>query len=98
MGQKVIIRFWWKSGLSSASRNHLTTFCRPFVPRAYARGLGWVQSPHGFDMLQKPYLHKGDYLFSHSFCLLICHLNANTTEWICMQFSRNIVNAPKSNN
>jgi len=31
MGQKVIIRFWWKSGLSCASRNHLTTFCRPFV-------------------------------------------------------------------
>jgi len=31
MGQKVIIRLWWESGLSSASRNHLTTFCRPFV-------------------------------------------------------------------
>jgi len=29
--KKVIIRFWWESGLSSASRNHLTTFCRPFV-------------------------------------------------------------------
>jgi len=37
MGQKVIIRFWWESGLSSASRNHLATFCSPFVPRAYAR-------------------------------------------------------------
>jgi len=23
--------FWWESGLSSASRNHLTTFCTPFV-------------------------------------------------------------------
>jgi len=31
MGQKVIIRFWWESRLSSASGNHLTTFCRPFV-------------------------------------------------------------------
>jgi len=31
MGQKVIIRFWWVSGLSSASRHHLTNFCRPFV-------------------------------------------------------------------
>jgi len=31
MGQKVIIRFWWESGLSSASRKHLTTSCRPFV-------------------------------------------------------------------
>jgi len=31
MGKKVIIRFWWESGSSSASRNHLTTFCRPFV-------------------------------------------------------------------
>jgi len=27
MGQKVIIRFWWESGQSSASRNHLTTVC-----------------------------------------------------------------------
>jgi len=31
MGQKVIIRFWWESGLSSASRNYLNTFCRLFV-------------------------------------------------------------------
>jgi len=26
-----IIRFWWESELSSASRNHLTAFCSPFV-------------------------------------------------------------------
>jgi len=31
MGQKVIIRFWWESGSSPASRNYLTNFCRPFV-------------------------------------------------------------------
>jgi len=31
MGQKVTSNFWWESGLSSASRNHLTTFCRPSV-------------------------------------------------------------------
>jgi len=31
MGLKVIIRFWWVSGLLSASRNQLTTFCRPFA-------------------------------------------------------------------
>jgi len=31
MGQKVIIRFRGESLLSSASRNHLTTFCSPFV-------------------------------------------------------------------
>jgi len=37
MGQKVAIRFWWKSELSSASRNHLTTFCRPFVHYACLR-------------------------------------------------------------
>jgi len=37
MGQKVIVRFWWESGLSSAFRNHLTTFCRPFVPYACLR-------------------------------------------------------------
>jgi len=23
--------FWWEFGLSSASRNHLTTFCSPSV-------------------------------------------------------------------
>ena len=34
MGQKVIIRFWWESGLSSTSKNHLTTLCRPFVYHA----------------------------------------------------------------
>jgi len=33
MGQKVIIRFWWES----ASRNHLTTFCIPFVHYACLR-------------------------------------------------------------
>jgi len=32
MRQKVIIRFWWESGLSSASRNHLTTFLQTFRP------------------------------------------------------------------
>jgi len=34
-------------------------------------------------------------LVSHTFCLLICRLNANTTEWISMQISRNIANGPK---
>jgi len=34
MGQKVIIRFWWESGLLSASRNHLTNFCIRFVQYA----------------------------------------------------------------
>jgi len=37
IGQKVIIRFWWESGLSFASRNHLTTFCRSFVHYACFR-------------------------------------------------------------
>ena len=31
MDEKVITRFWWESGLTSASRNHLTAFCRPFI-------------------------------------------------------------------
>jgi len=31
MSQKVITRFWEVPGLSSASRNHLITFCRPSV-------------------------------------------------------------------
>jgi len=34
MGQKGIIRVWWESGLSSASRNHLITFCRLFFSYA----------------------------------------------------------------
>jgi len=37
-------------------------------------------------------------LFSYTFTLLICRLNANTKEKICMQISRNIVSWPKSNN
>jgi len=32
MSQKVIITFWWEFGLSSASRNHLTTFLQTFRP------------------------------------------------------------------
>ena len=35
--KKVTIRFWWESGLSSASRNHLDTFCRLFVHYACLR-------------------------------------------------------------
>jgi len=38
MGQNVIIRFWWESGLSSASRNHRTTFCIRFVHYAFKIG------------------------------------------------------------
>ena len=44
--------------------------------KAYASGLGLT--PPELDILQKLYyLRKGDYLFSHIFCLLICRLNAN---------------------
>jgi len=35
-GPKEIIRFWWESGLSSASRNHLTTFADlPYTLRMF---------------------------------------------------------------
>jgi len=37
MGQKVIITFWWESGLSSESKNQLTTFCRSFSHYACLR-------------------------------------------------------------
>jgi len=37
MGQKVINTFWCESGLSSASRNHLITLCRPFAHYACLR-------------------------------------------------------------
>jgi len=40
---------------------------------------------------------RGLIVFAYS-CLLICRLNANTTEWINTQISRNIANGPKSNN
>jgi len=40
-----------------------------------------VKSPLEFDILRKLYyLRKGNQLFSHTFCLLICRLNANNTE------------------
>ena len=37
MSQKIIIRFRWESGLLPASRNQLTTFCRPFAHYAYLK-------------------------------------------------------------
>jgi len=37
MGQKIIFKLCWEPGLSSASRNHVTTFCRPFVHYACLR-------------------------------------------------------------
>jgi len=37
MGQKVIIRSWWESGLSSASKIYVTAFCRHFVHYACLR-------------------------------------------------------------
>jgi len=37
MGQKVMIMFWCEFGLSFASRNHLTTFCRPPIHYACLR-------------------------------------------------------------
>jgi len=37
MDQKAIIRLWLESGSSSASKNYLTTFCRPFVHYWYLR-------------------------------------------------------------
>jgi len=45
MVQKVKIRFWWESGLSSASRNHITTVCRLFVHYAC---LKWCSAIVGF--------------------------------------------------
>ena len=40
-----------------------------------------LKPPLELDILQKLYyLRKGDRLFLHSFCLLICRLNENNTE------------------
>ena len=62
--------------------------------RVYARGVG--ANTLALDILQKCYyLRKGDQLFLYIVCLVICRLHANTTEWICMQISRNIVNGQK---
>ena len=66
-------------------------------PKDVHKGWFWVKTPLELDILRKLYyLHKGDWLFLHTFCLLICRLNAYTTEWICMQLSRYVVNGPKS--
>jgi len=49
--------------------------------RAYAKGEGWGYPPLEIHIFQKLYyLRKGNYLFVHTFCLLICRLNANTME------------------
>ena len=63
-----------------------------------AGGLG-LTPPLALGILQKLYYQlQRKLIVSHTFCLLIYRLNANNTEWICMQISRNIVNGPKSNN
>jgi len=54
--------------------------CSLSKPRAYAWS-GFGVNPLELDNLQKLYyLRRGDWLFLHSFCLLICWLNANTTK------------------
>jgi len=53
---------------------------------------GGVKILFEFDMFQKLYyLCQWGYLCFHIFLLVYCQHYANTTEWICMQFSRNIV-------
>ena len=68
--------------------------------KAYARGrpVG-VETPRWVWYATKTLLYAQRKLivFIYIF-LLICRINENTTEWICMQISRNIVNGPKSNN
>jgi len=61
------------------------------------RGLG-LKPPWSWYFTKPLSPAQRDWLFSHTFCLLICRLNANTTEWICMQISSHIVNVPKYNN
>jgi len=55
MVQKVIIRFWWESELSSAFRNHLTTFCRPFVHYACLRLCSAI-----VDFIPNSFTYMGD--------------------------------------
>jgi len=67
--------------------------------KSVRKGGGGKTSPLELDILPiLYYLRKGDELFSHTFCLLICPLNASTTELYCVLISRNIVNGPKRNN
>ena len=40
-------RFWWESGFSSASRNHLTSVCRPSPTSGVHRKFSWAGSFSG---------------------------------------------------
>ena len=69
--------------------------------RAQARGGFGVKNPPWTWYFTKTLLPAQRRLFSqfsHTCCLLICQLNVNTAEWICMQISMNTVNGSKSNN
>ena len=49
--------------------------------RTQKGGVGVKPPALELDILRNLYyLRKGDQLFSHTFCLLICRLNANTME------------------
>jgi len=66
---------------------------------AWAReGFGVKPSPLSLIFYKTLLPAQRGLLFSHTFCLLICWLSANTMEWKLMQISRNIANGPKSNN
>ena len=68
-------------------------------PKAYARGGGvGVNLPWAWYLTKTIQPAQRRLIVFAYFCLLICRFNANTTELICMQISRNIVNGPKSNN
>jgi len=70
----------------------LTTITICLEYQGYTQGGIGVEPPFDLDIFQKLYyLRKGDYLFSLTFCLLICRPNATTKELICLKISRKIV-------
>ena len=73
------------SGLFSVSATSRDPVCRKRLGGSKGVRKGRLGlTPLEFDILRKLYcLRKGDWLFSYTFCLLICRLDANTTEWIC---------------
>jgi len=91
MGQKVVIKFWWESELSSASRNHLTNFCRPFVHYACLRlfsaivhfirnNQGRGQGGVGVNPPLSLIFYKNSVTRAKGINYFLCPLNANTTE------------------
>jgi len=83
-------------GCEFRPRQFRSVSAEPLAAKGLRRWVG-VKSPLSLIFYKNFITCPKEITFLHTFCLLICRLNANATKWICMQISMSIANGPKSN-